>query len=125
MKIMRKAQIISTIIGELGIVETEGILTEVIFGNRIEGDYILEETELIRRTKDQINEYLAGKRKNFDIPYSLNGTEFQVKVWNALNDIPFGETRTYKDMAEYINHPKAYRAVGGANNKNPIPIIIP
>ncbi len=122
---MRKAQIISTIIGELGIVETEGILTEVIFGNRIEGDYILEETELIRRTKDQINEYLAGKRKNFDIPYSLNGTEFQVKVWNALNDIPFGETRTYKDMAEYINHPKAYRAVGGANNKNPIPIIIP
>lgn len=122
---MRKAQIISTIIGELGIVETEGILTEVIFGNRIEGDYILEETELIRRTKEQINEYLAGKRKNFDIPYSLNGTEFQIKVWNALNDIPFGETRTYKDMAEYINHPKAYRAVGGANNKNPIPIIIP
>lgn len=122
---MRKAQIISTIIGELGIVETEGILTEVIFGNRIEGDYILEETELIRRTKEQINEYLAGKRKNFDIPYSLNGTEFQIKVWNALNDIPFGETRTYKDIAEYINHPKAYRAVGGANNKNPIPIIIP
>ena len=125
MKIMRKAQIISTIIGELGIVETEGILTEVIFGNRIEGDYILEETELISRTKEQINEYLAGKRKDFDIPYSLNGTEFQIKVWNALNDIPFGETRTYKDMAEYINHPKAYRAVGGANNKNPIPIIIP
>lgn len=122
---MRKAQIISTIIGELGIVETEGILTEVIFGNRIEGDYILEETELISRTKEQINEYLAGKRKDFDIPYSLNGTEFQIKVWNALNDIPFGETRTYKDMAEYINHPKAYRAVGGANNKNPIPIIIP
>lgn len=78
-----------------------------------------------RKAVLQLNEYLAGKRQEFDIPYKLYGTEFQIKVWQALNNIPFGETRTYKEIAEIIGHPKAVRAVGGALHANPIPLILP
>jgi len=73
----------------------------------------------------QIQEYLEGKRVDFDFPYELKGTEFQKKVWNALSDIPYGQTRSYKDIAEAVGSPKAYRAVGMANNKNPITIALP
>lgn len=73
----------------------------------------------------QICEYLEGTRKSFDFPYAFHGTEFQKKVWNALCEIPYGETRTYKEIAERIGSPKASRAVGLANNKNPILIAIP
>ncbi len=73
----------------------------------------------------QLCEYLEGKRKSFDVPYTLNGTEFQKKVWNALCDIPYGETRSYKDIATAVGNPKASRAVGMANNKNPITVIVP
>lgn len=125
MESVRKAIIINTKIGDLSLVEEDGILTEVIFGNEIPGDYKIQDTDNLSKTKIQILEYLDGKRKSFDIEYSLSGTDFQKKVWNALTNIPYGETRSYKDIAEYIKNPKAYRAVGGANNKNPIPIIIP
>jgi len=73
----------------------------------------------------QIREYLDGKRKTFDFPYEFCGTEFQKKVWNALCAIPYGETCTYKDIATAIGNPKASRAVGMANNKNPITIAVP
>ena len=73
----------------------------------------------------QIREYMDGKRKNFDFPFELHGTEFQVKVWHALCDIPYGETRTYKEIANTIGHPTAYRAVGMANHDNPIWIVVP
>lgn len=73
----------------------------------------------------QLDEYFAGKRKTFDFPYRLHGTPFQEKVWKALKEIPYGETRSYKDIAEAIGHPKAYRAVGMANHANPIFIAIP
>ena len=73
----------------------------------------------------QVKEYLQGERTSFDIPYELAGTEFQKKVWNALCQIPYGKTCTYKDIATMIGNPKASRAVGMANNKNPITIIIP
>ena len=73
----------------------------------------------------QVREYLDGKRKSFDFPYELYGTEFQKKVWNALCNIPYGETCTYKDIATAIGNPKASRAVGMANNKNPITITVP
>lgn len=73
----------------------------------------------------QLEEYIKGTRKQFNIPYTLIGTEFQVKVWNALKEIPYGETRTYKDIAIQIGNPKASRAVGMANNKNPITILVP
>ena len=73
----------------------------------------------------QLTEYFSGKRKDFDLPLEPQGTEFRKKVWSALTEIPYGETRSYKDIAERIGNPKACRAVGGANNKNPISIIIP
>lgn len=73
----------------------------------------------------ELDEYFQGRRKTFDIPYRTHGTAFQEKVWAALREIPYGETRSYRDIAEAIGHPKAYRAVGMANNANPLFIIIP
>ena len=73
----------------------------------------------------QLDEYFAGTRRRFDFPYRLHGTPFQEKVWAALRDIPYGETRSYKDIAEAIGHPKAFRAVGMANHANPICIAVP
>ena len=75
--------------------------------------------------KKQILEYLAGKRKNFDINITINGSEFQTKVWNELLNIPYGTLKTYKDVAVNIGHPTASRAVGLAVHNNPLPIIIP
>ncbi len=73
----------------------------------------------------QIREYLDGKRKFFDFPYELHGTEFQKKSWKALCNIPYGETRSYKEIATAIGNPKASRAVGMANHDNPIWIVVP
>ena len=81
-----------------------------------------ELTELVFR---QLDEYFAGTRKTFDFPYRVHGTPFQEAVWAALREIPYGETRSYKDIAEAIGHPKAFRAVGMANHANPIFIAIP
>lgn len=74
---------------------------------------------------DQLNQYFIGQRQEFDIPVKLNGTEFEKKVWNYLKKIPYGKTASYKEVAESIELPGAARAVGRANNKNPISIIIP
>ncbi len=82
-------------------------------------------TEFTDKVFNQLLEYLNGKRKKFEIQYKLNGTEFQKNVWNALCDIPYGETRSYKEIAIAVGNEKASRAVGMANNKNPINIIIP
>ena len=84
-----------------------------------------KETMLIRKTKLELIEYFAGKRKTFDIPIKLNGTDFQVKVWKELLKVPYGKTCTYLDIAKKIENPNAARAVGMANNKNNIQIIIP
>ena len=73
----------------------------------------------------ELDEYFQGKRKTFDIPLRTHGTAFQEKVWAALRAIPYGEVRSYKEVAEAIGHPRAYRAVGMANNANPIFIIVP
>lgn len=73
----------------------------------------------------ELDEYFQGRRKTFDFPCRTHGTAFQEKVWAALREIPYGETRSYRDIAEAIGHPKAYRAVGMANNANPLFIIIP
>jgi len=73
----------------------------------------------------QLMEYFLGKRKTFAFPIEMQGTDFQKKVWQALCDIPYGQTRSYKDIAIAIDNPKACRAVGMANNKNPIAIVVP
>jgi O-6-methylguanine DNA methyltransferase len=73
----------------------------------------------------QVREYLDGKRTTFDFPMELRGTEFQKRVWTALRTVPYGETRTYAQIAHEIGNPKACRAVGLANSKNPIWIAVP
>jgi len=73
----------------------------------------------------QLGEYFSGKRKIFDLPLVLVGTPFQIKVWEFLQQIPYGKTQTYQDVAKGIGHPRSSRAVGNANHVNPIPIIIP
>ena len=73
----------------------------------------------------ELEEYFAGKRREFSIPLDLRGTDFQLKCWRALLDIPYGETRSYRDLARAIGHPQAFRAVGMSNNRNPIAIIVP
>jgi len=80
---------------------------------------------LTEKVKNQLCEYFKGKRKSFDIPICFSGTEFQNKVWKELLNIPYGKTRSYKDIAKEVGNEKASRAVGGANNKNPIWIIVP
>jgi methylated-DNA-[protein]-cysteine S-methyltransferase len=76
-------------------------------------------------TEQQLQDYFAGRRKKFSLKLDLRGTPFQKKVWRALLRIPFGETRTYSDIARTVGHPKSARAVGAANGKNPISIIAP
>lgn len=80
---------------------------------------------LSRHVKKQLKEYAEGKRRVFDVPVEMHGTPFQTSVWNALMKIPYGETRTYAQIAAMIGRPKAARAVGNALNKNPICIIVP
>lgn len=108
-------------------VETNSVaLTGISIGNNIVGEDIFNaHTPLLAKVCTQLEEYFAGKRKEFDFAVAPKGTEFQRKVWKALIEIPHGETRSYKDIAEIIGSPKSCRAVGGANNKNPIMIIVP
>ncbi|WP_232277649.1 tRNA epoxyqueuosine(34) reductase QueG [Paenibacillus sp. 481] len=81
--------------------------------------------ERLKEAKQQLESYFAGERQTFDLAFDMYGTEFQKSVWTALLDIPFGETCSYKDVAVAIENPKAVRAVGGANNRNPLPIVVP
>ena len=83
------------------------------------------ENEIIRVCKRQLDEYFKGIRKEFDIEFEVEGTEFQKMVWRELQRIPYGQKRSYKDIAIAIGNEKSVRAVGGANNKNKIAIIIP
>lgn len=116
-----------TKIGKIGISEDNKKITGLYFeSSTIEKDkYKLKETELIKEAYKQLQEYFDGKRKTFSLPIEPEGTNFMKKVWTALIEIPYGETRSYKQIAQRINHNLAYRAVGLANNKNPIPIFIP
>ena len=110
-------------IGRIFIAESDGFVTDVAF-HPIE-DAVEKETQLITRTIGMLREYFCGSRKEFDLPLRLKGTDFQKKAWNALLSIPYGQTRSYKEQAEAIGNKKACRAVGAANGKNPISIIIP
>jgi methylated-DNA-[protein]-cysteine S-methyltransferase len=109
----------------LGVAEKDNAIVKVFFGRKMPAGFTKAETPLIKKTAGQIDEYLAGKRKRFTIPLDPQGTEFQLAVWRELQNIPFGETRSYKNIAAAIGRPKAVRAVGMANNRNPIVIIVP
>lgn len=116
-----------TQIGKVGITEENGKITNLLFeSSKIAKDsYVTKETDVIKKAYMQLQEYFQGERKNFSLPLNLKGSEFMQKVWKALEKIPYGETRSYKQIAQAIGHPLAYRAVGMSNNKNPIPIFIP
>ncbi len=77
------------------------------------------------KARQELEEYFGGRRREFTVPTELHGTPFQLDVWNALAAIPFGETRSYADIARAVGKPKAFRAVGLANGANPLPIVIP
>lgn len=106
-------------------------LTAILWECEIDGRVPLGEMEedpacpILLKTEQQLNEYFAGKRTRFDLDLDFTGTEFQKEVWAALLEIPFGETRSYSDIACRIGRPKAVRAVGAANGRNPISIVAP
>ena len=112
-----------TKLGSVTFVEEDGTLLAITTHRSFEG--IIKETNLIKEAHRQFSEYLKGERKEFDIPFRMKGTEFQTKVWKALCNIPYGETRSYKQIAQAIGNHKAVRAVGMANNKNPLLVIVP
>ncbi len=120
---------IDTMIGKIGIREDGSGIIGVFFETEVppkdvDGCNELE-TPLLRLASKEILEYLDGSRKEFTVPVSLKGTAFQLEDWKALMTIPYGETRCYQEIAEQIGKPKACRAVGHANNRNPISIIVP
>ena len=112
----------NTVIGKIFIAEKNGFITHVTFKD-IPAEQ--KETDLIKKTYLELTEYFNGERQIFDIPSSPEGTPFQKIVWDELKKIPYGKTAAYKDIAKRIGNEKACRAVGMANNKNPIAIIIP
>lgn len=115
-----------TPIGKLAVAEKGGSITNVFFdGHSIPEDAVITETTLLKEAGKQLQEFFSGTRKEFDLPLAPIGTEFMGSVWDSLKAIPYGETRSYKEVAESIGNPKAVRAVGLANNRNPIPLFIP
>lgn len=116
------------IIGPYLLEETGGCLTHVWLGDRISlvpEDRDIKETALLKEAKAQLDAYFSGKLKDFSLPIAPAGTDFQLKVWKVLQTIPYGETITYGQLAEQVGNVKASRAVGMANSRNPLPIIIP
>ncbi|MEW9077431.1 methylated-DNA--[protein]-cysteine S-methyltransferase [Terrisporobacter glycolicus] len=113
-----------TEIGIIGIRENNKSITDIFF-SKVDTNDNIEETDLIKECFKQLKEYFEGNRRKFDLPLETRGTEFQKKVWDELLKIPYGETKSYKDIAIAIGNEKACRAIGMANNKNHIPIIIP
>ena len=123
---MKNTAYYGTTIGQVGISESDGAITElfIVKEHGVE-EPAGKETPVLKAAVKQLEEYLAGKRKVFDLKLAPVGTEFQKKVWEALRDIPYGQTRSYKQIAEVIGQPKACRAIGMANNKNPMMILTP
>ena len=116
----------STEIGQIAIAEENGKITHLEIAD---GLYFYNcqkrETETIKKAYTELAEYFDGKRKSFDMPLAPTGSDFQCRVWHELSAIPYGETETYKQIAEKMGNPNAARAVGNACGKNPILIFIP
>ena len=121
-------------IGRVVIAEADGHITYLFFVQRYKNEDRTEkaiigaeerETPLLKKAAKQLTEYFRGKRSEFDLPLVFEGTAFQKNVWAALLAIPYGETRSYSEIAKQIGNPKGVRAVGMANNRNPISIICP
>ena len=122
---MKKLLVMDSPIGKLTLIEENKELICLDFGETIIKDIPREETAFLKEVKNQLAEYFEGRRQSFDVKLNPKGTEFQKKVWTNLLTIPYGETASYKKIATLSGNEKASRAVGMANNRNPIPIIIP
>lgn len=120
-----KYYIYDTVIGKITITGSNNRILEIKYGECKKDNIKYMKNEIIENAASELNEYLNGRREVFSIPLMPVGTEFQRLVWSALKEIPYGMTKSYKEIAEIIGKPKAYRAVGMANNKNPIMIMIP
>jgi len=109
-------------IGPLYLAESDGAITHLVF-SPLSGE--ARETPLLYRAMEQLTAYFNGSLRQFDLPLNPKGTAFQTRVWQTLETIPYGTSWTYKRLAEAAECPKGYRAVGLANNRNPISIFIP
>lgn len=124
-------RIISSPIGLLTLVASDKGLMAVLWENEdpkrvgIDKGELCNGFPLLQQTEQQLHEYFSGNRKKFELPLYFIGTDFQQQVWHALLTIPYGETRSYLQIAQKINNEKSVRAVGAANGKNPISIITP
>jgi len=115
-----------TALGEIGIIESGNAITNLYLEKElIPRDAVVDETETLKEAGKQLQDYLAEKLKDFTLPLAPAGTEFMLRVWESLRAIPYGETRSYQEIAQSVGNKKASRAVGLANNRNPIPIFIP
>ena len=116
---------IPSFLGTLTVREEEGCLVSIAFG-RVEHPGLKEvRTPVTQRFLEEMDAYGKGQRRSFSVPLAPQGTAFQRKVWQVLEDIPYGQTWSYEEVAKVMGNPKAARAVGMANNKNPLPIVIP
>lgn len=128
--ILRYREILSPV-GKLRLVATSEALVEIFFctlsapRSSASNSSAKGAHSVLDQAERQLHEYFAGQRRSFDLPLAPNGTDFQKKVWDALRGIPHGQTTTYGEIAKVIGKPRASRAVGGANNKNPLAIVIP
>ena len=122
---MTNTYIYNTIIGKIGITANDSGITRLTFSEAIPAGTEIKETALLTEAAKQLKEYLDGNRTVFDLTLLPEGTPFQKKVWQALTTIPYGQTFSYKQLAIAIGNPRACRAVGMANNKNPLAIFIP
>lgn len=115
-----------TKIGNIGIKEIDGKISNLYFKkNEFNIDDEIREVPILKEASIQLNKYLNGDLKEFSLPLVVKGADFMMKVWNELENIPYGETLSYKELGKRIGNPKGARAIGLACNKNPIPIFIP
>ena len=122
---MKKRSSISSALGTFVLEGTEEALTALYLPGQDTGSAPFGESPLLLRGAAELTEYLSGRRRTFSLPLSPGGTPFQRQVWEALTAIPYGETRTYGEVAAAIGRPRAVRAVGQADHRNPLPIFIP
>ena len=123
-----ESRVISTPIGKLTLVASQSGLCEIIFGAkklRSARTVSTKANGYLVQTERQLREYFAGKRKKFSIKLDIDGTAFQTAAWHSLATIPYGQTISYAQQARLVRKPKAFRAVGSANGKNPVAIVLP
>ena len=118
-------EFLDTPVGRLRLLSDGTALTRIEFANRHSTDGRRGHDAVIERTRQQLQQYFAGQRQQFDLPLEAGGTAFQRQVWRALAEIPFGALRSYRDIARRIGNERAVRAVGAANGRNPIPVVVP